>query len=250
MATTTTSPAPTPEPESSNSFARVFGALFAPTETFRSVARRPTWLVPVLLITIMEIAVVATFSQRVGFRSMLEKQIQNNSRVQQMTPQQQQRAIQTALRIAPIAAYVEGAIAPGLMIVIAAAIFLAIFNLLGGTQLKFRTSLGIVSYAFTPIIIGALLGLVILFLKDPSTVDLQNLVATNAGAFLSSDSPKWLLALMKSLDIFSFWVMALLAIGYSAAAPKKLSFIKAFFFIFGVWFLVVLARVGVAALSS
>lgn len=136
------------------------------------------------------------------------------------------------------------------MIVIAAAIYLAIFNLLGGTQLKFGTSLAIVAYASTPVIIGALLGLVILFLKDPSTVDLQNLVASNAGAFLSSDSPRWLVSLLGSLDIFSFWVMALLAIGYRTAAPRRFTFGKAFLYIFAVWFVYVLVKVGATAAFS
>ncbi|MGH9717427.1 MAG: YIP1 family protein [Candidatus Acidiferrales bacterium] len=250
MATTNTSLAQAPDSDSSSSIGRVFGALFSPGRTFRSIARRPTWLVPVLLITILELGVVATFSHRVGFRSLLEKQFQNNSRVQQMTAAQQQQTMQTSLKYASVVAYAEMIVGPVLVVLIAAAIYLATFNLLGGTQLKFSTSLGIVSYASTPIIISSLLGLVILFLKDPSTVDLQNLVASNPGVFLSSDSPQWLLALLRSFDVFSFWVMALLAIGYSAAAPKKLSFGKAFFYIFAVWFLVILIRVGATAAFS
>jgi hypothetical protein len=248
MATTTASPSQAPENES-GSVARLFGALFSPGNTFRSIARRPSWILPVLLITLVELGLIATFSHRVGFRSMIEKQLQNNSRFQQAPVAQQQRTIAAAVKVAPIAAYSEMIVGPTLVILIAAAIYMAIFNLLGGTQLKFPASLGIVAYASTPIIIASLLGLVILFLKDPSTVDLNNLLASNAGAFLSSDSPKWLAVLMRSLDVFSFWVMALLAIGYSAAAPKKLSFGKAFAYIFAVWFLVVLVRVGLAGIG-
>ena len=81
-------------------------------------------------------------------------------------------------------------------------------------------------------------------------MDLQNLIASNVGAFLSSDSPKWLIALGTSLDLFTFWIMTLMAIGYSVAAPKKLSFAKAFISIFVAWFLVVLVRVGAAAAFS
>lgn len=85
MASTSTSPAQTPETDS-NSIARIFGALFSPTATFRSIVRKPTWLVPVLLITIVELGLIAVVSKRVGFRGILERQLQSNSRFQQLPP--------------------------------------------------------------------------------------------------------------------------------------------------------------------
>lgn len=139
---------------------------------------------------------------------------------------------------------------PFIEVVVLAAIFLGVFNLIGGTQVKFKTSLGIVSYALTPLIISGVLGIVILYLKDPATVDLQNIVASNAGVFLSSDAPRWQMALLSALDVFSFWTMSLLAIGYSAAAPKKFSFGKAFAYIFAIWFIYVLVKVGATAAAA
>jgi hypothetical protein len=47
-----------------------------------------------------------------------------------------------------------------------------------------------------------------------------------------------------------FWEMILLAIGYSAAAPKKISFGGALAWILGLWVLVVFIRVGFAAAFS
>jgi hypothetical protein len=101
-----------------------------------------------------------------------------------------------------------------------------------------------------PNVISGLLGIVVLLVKDPATIDLQNLVASNAGAFLADNSPKWLVALLTPVDLFSFWVMILMAIGYSAAAPKKLSFVKAFSWIFSLWVVYVLVRVGLTAAFS
>jgi hypothetical protein len=46
-------------------------------------------------------------------------------------------------------------------------------------------------------------------------------------AYMSrQDNPKWLMSLAGSLDLFTFWVIILLAIGFSVAA-KKLPFSKA-----------------------
>lgn len=237
-------------PERANSFGRVFGVFFSPKETFQSIARKPTWLVPVLLLCVAELLVVGVYGHRAGWRGLIEKQMSGNSQFQGLTAAQKERQIEVATKVAPYAAYVEVVIGPFLAILIFAGIFWLIFNVMVGAKFGFRTSLAIVAYGLTPGILTALLGVLILFLKDPSTVDLQHLVASNAGALLSSDAPKWLAAGLRAVDLFLFWEMILLAIGYSAAAPKKISFASAFAWIFSLWLVVVLIVVGVTAAVS
>lgn len=237
-------------PESSNAIARMLGALFSPRQTFDSIARRPTWLPPVILACLVAFAVVALFSHRVGWRSYLDKQVANSSRFQQLSAEQQQRTMEAQLKWTPRIAYAEVIIAPFAGALMLAAILLGVLNGLGGTRFNFKTSLGIVSYSWMPNVISGLLGIVVLLVKDPATIDLQNLVASNAGAFLADNSPKWLVAMLTPVDLFSFWVMILLAIGYSAAAPKKLSSVKAFAWIFSLWVVYVLVRVGLTAAFS
>ena len=237
-------------PESSNAIGRMFGALFSPRKTFESIARHPTWLPPVILACLVALVVVAIFSHRVGWRSYLEKQLANSSRFQQMPTDQQQKTLEAQLKYTPRFAYAEVIIAPFAGALALAGIFLGVFNGLAGTRLSFKTSLGIVSYSWMPNIISGILGIVVLLVKDPATIDLNNLVASNAGAFLADNSPKWLVAMLTPVDIFSFWVMILLAIGYSAAAPKKLSSVKAFAWILSLWVVYVLVRVGATAAFS
>ena len=85
-------------PESSNAIGRMFGALFSPRKTFESIARRPTWLPPVILATLLALAVVALFSHRVGWRSYLDKQVANSSRFQQLSPEQQRQTMEAQLK--------------------------------------------------------------------------------------------------------------------------------------------------------
>ena len=66
----------------------------------------------------------------------------------------------------------------------------------------------------------------------------------------SGDSREMAQRLLGAIDIFSFWDMILLAIGYCAAAPKKLSTGKAFAWIFSVWLIYVLIKVGLTAAVS
>ena len=123
-------------------------------------------------------------------------------------------------------------------------------DLLGGASLNYRTSLGIVSHAFSPGIISSVLFLLVLYLKPFGTVDLENPVATNVGALLAEGSAKWLQKLGSSLDIFSFWTLYLIALGFAAASPKKLTLGKSLGIAVAVWAIYVLVRVGWALAFS
>jgi len=64
------------------------------------------------------------------------------------------------------------------------------------------------------------------------------------GAFLSGDSPHWLMTLGTSLNLFVFWTIGLMGIGYSAASPKKISIGKGIAIVVICWALFTLAKVG------
>ncbi|MGH9684946.1 MAG: Yip1 family protein [Candidatus Acidiferrales bacterium] len=246
--------APAPEaPVSANSVSRLFNVLFAPKATFESIAQRPTWLLPLIILCALSAGVIATFSARGAWRSFMEKQDATpkmQQRMEQMTPDQRQEMIDKQVKFAPIFGYVGAVVFTFVGALIAAAVLLGVFNLMGGQKITFGASLGIVSYAWTPYIIVSILAIVILFLKDPTTVDLQNVVASNPGVFAGDDAPKWLVSLLSSLDLFTLWVLILLGFGYSATNPKKLSFGKAFTTVLAVWIIFVLIKVGFAAAFS
>jgi Yip1-like protein len=239
---------PSPAPSGSdNSFARIFGALFSPKPTFASIVQRPTWIVPVIVGCILFIAVVFAFTQRSGWASFFQKQLADNARVQQMTPEQRENMMEKQVKFAPLFGYFEGVVIPPVAALLTAAVLLGIFNLSGSTQTTFKVSLAIVAFAWSPWLIHGLLSVLIIFLKDPASVDLQNVVASNIGAFLPDGSSKWLVALMGSIDIFAIWTLFLLAIGFSATNPKKLSVGKAFALAAGGWIIFVLIKVGLTA---
>jgi hypothetical protein len=248
MATTT---AAVPEtPQHIGAFGRIIGAIINPRPTFEDIARKPGWLLPILLLIILSLTITTVFGKRVGWRAFMEKQLAQNSRVQQMTPEQRENLINQQVKFAPIFGYAFGVIGFPIVVVIVAAIFMGIFNATSSAALDFKTSLGVVTHSYMPFVIASLLGVLILCLKPPDQIDLQNLVASNAGTFLSSDAPKWLLALCTSLDIFTFWVLGLMAFAYSAVRPKKIKFGSALTWIVGLWVVFVLVKVGFAAMFS
>lgn len=237
-------------PERANSFGRVFGVLFSPKETFQSIARKPTWLVPILVLCVAELLLVGIYGHRAGWRGMIEKQMSSQSRFQELPAAQRERQIEMATKVTSYAVYIEVVIGPFAAVALFAAIFWLIFNMMIGAKFGFKTSMGVVAYSLVPAVISTLLGVLILFLKDPSTLDLQHLVASNAGAYLPDSAPKWLAAGLRMVDLFLFWEIILMAFGYSAAAPKKISFGKAFAGIFSLWLFVLLIVMGFAAVLS
>lgn len=246
---------PTPEPAGSdNSLGRISGAIFSPKATFESIARRPTWLVPLILLAILGFAMIFTFGQKVGFRAYILQQISQSEsaqkRMEQLEPEKRDAAIDQQAGITKWILYITFSVGVFIFAVIVAALLMLGFIVIAGVRPTFAQSLGIVAYAWIPGIITALLAILILFLKDPSTVDLNNLVASNIGAFLPDSAAKWLKVFCTSFDVFAFWKMFLMALGFSAVDSKKLSVGKAFGIVFALYLVWVFVITGFTAAFS
>jgi hypothetical protein len=229
-------------------FGRVVGALVSPRSTFDSIARKPGWLLPLILLITINIVVAFTFTHRIGWRTIMEQQLAKSSRYAQMTPAQQQQVLDRQLRIAPVLGYVGGTVGSVIIMLIIAGLFLGAFNVVFGSGIKFSQSFGITTHAFMPQIVKGILGLVILWVRPPEGINIQNLVMSNVGAFLPSSIPSWLQTLTTSLDLFAFWTLALLAIGYAAASSsRKLKFGSALAVVIVLWLIYVVAAVGMSA---
>jgi hypothetical protein len=247
---TTTLPTPEQERASVSSFGRVVGVFFSPKSTFEDIARKPSWLIPVVLATVLSTIVGAVFVQRANWREYMSQQIEKNPSTANMPAEQKEQRIEGGVKFAPPFTLAVFVIAPILGTLIVALVMWGAYNLLGGAQTTFGTSFGITAHANLTGSVFALLLLLILFLKPIGTVDIDNPLAANVAAFLPEDSAKWLVSLGKSIDLFSFWTMALLAIGFGATNPRKLRGSKAFTIVFSVWAVYVVLKVGIAFVAG
>jgi hypothetical protein len=238
-------------PSREGSFSRVVGALVSPRKTFASIVQSPSWLLPVLLIIIVNLVLVSSFSHRIGWATLMEKQMANNSTFNQMTPVQQQQMLDRLTRYAPIGAYAGSTVGVVIILLITSLIFLLAFNIVFGTNIKFRQSFAISAFAFMPGVVKNLLALLVVWVRPPEGVSLQNMVMSNVGAFLPATVPPWLLTLGGLLDVFTFWSLALLAVGYAAAgSSRKVRFGSALAVVVAIWLVFVLGLVGITALRG
>lgn len=240
-----TIPVPAPEAQASISpVGRVFGVLFSPKSTFEDIVRKPTWLLPLSLTVALTLIVCICLNQRVNWRDYVGQQIEKSSQASQMSAEQKQQRVEAGAKYAPVFTYVFG-LGFHLLIVFAVSLVMwGAYSLLGGISTNFNTAFGITTHAFLTGLVSSPLFILILFLKPYGTIDLENPLATNLAAFLPDESAKWLVALCKSVDIFLFWTLILLAIGFATVNPKKLKGSKSYTIAFSVWAAYVVVRVG------
>jgi hypothetical protein len=251
MATTTSIPAPEAQSQPAiSAVGRVIGVFFSPKQTFEDIVRKPSWVLPIALLTLFSIGVSFAINQRINFREFMTQQIEKNPRSANLSAEQKQQQIEGGAKFTPIVIWAFGVCGPVLFVLFVALAMWGAYNLLGGANTNFGTSFAITAHAALTGLVSSSLMILVLYLKPPGTVDLENPVATNLAAVLADDSAKWLFKLLNSIDIFSFWTLILLAIGFAATNPKKLKGSKAFTIAFSVWAVYVVFRVGGAWIFS
>lgn len=250
-----TTPTPMPEAQAQpqaaiSPFGRVIGVFFSPGATFEDIVRKPSWLLPLLLGTILSIGVSFAINQRMNWRDYISQQIEKSPGAAQMSPEQKQQRIEGGAKFSAPFTYAIGVCGPILATLIIGLIMWGAYSLLGGISTNFGTAFGITAHAFLTGLVSSPLLILTLYLKPFGTADLENPLATNLAAVLPDDAAKWLVALCKSFDLFTFWTLILLAIGFAAVNPKKLKGAKSFTIAFGVWAVWVICRVGWAFIFS
>ncbi len=226
---------------------RLIGVFWEPKPVFQNLAAKPRFWVPLLILTILGTVYIAAFANRVGFASLIRRQLESNERIQQMPADQQERAIEMSLRVAAPMSYASAAVGMAVASLVVAAILLGCFNFLGGAGIKFKQAFSITCYSFLPSGLSSILALIVMFLKDPADFDLQNPLPLNLSAFMSQqDTAAWLRALASSVNLFTIWTILLLALGFSVAG-RRVSYSKALVLVVLPWLVFVLIRVAYAA---
>ena len=168
-----------------------------------------------------------------------------SQRVEQLPPDKQQAMYNQQAVGGKIGVYVAGVVFPAVLALILGAIYMCLFNA-AGAGVSFFKSFSLVSYGLLPQGVKALLGIPIVMMKDPAAIDPRNYIASNLSILVPSDAALWKTVLSTSVDIFVLWSVVLVAIAFSTANPKKITFGKALGITFGVYagFTLVFTAIG------
>jgi hypothetical protein len=203
--------------------------------------------VPILISTIFTTGYLYLYSQHIGWVQMIERTLDQNP---SMPANQREMTIRLYRDYGGYITFGSGLLAPLLVSLVIAGVLKLLADTIMGAAVGFKRMLAVCNYAGLPNLLVTVLATVVMYLKPPGDFDLQNPLMTNASAFLSPDSPRWMMTAAGALDLFTFWVITLMAIGIHAAAGKKMSTGKAFGMILFPWALYQILRIGAAAATG
>jgi hypothetical protein len=243
------SPTPTPEPAPLSEGARIVNTFIAPSKTFTDLRRNASWWGPLLLLVIISTAFVYTAGQKIGFRKIMENQMQaqpkTQERLEKLPAEQREQRMEQGAKVTRIISYVFPVITLVIWLIVATVLF-ATFKFAADADVSFKVSLAIVVYAGLPGLLKVLLAMVsVVAGMSPDSFSFQNPVATNPGYFMNPADSPFLYSVASSLDIFLIWTLILSAIGFSCVSKVKRS--TALIVVFGWWVLFTLAGAAIGA---
>jgi hypothetical protein len=224
---------------------------FSPKATLEDIVRKPSWIAPLALIVALSLIGVIALNSHFDWRSYIAQQMEKSPSTANMSAADKEQRIEGGAKMAPIFAYVFGLPAPIVVLLVVALALWGIYNLMTGAGASFAQSFAIVTHAWAPItVVGSIIFLLVLFIKPVGSFDLDNPVATNLAILLPEGAAKWLVNLCKNIDVFEFWKLILLGMGFAAVNPKKLKGAKSYTIVFSAFALWVLCRVAWGFISS
>src|SRR4029077_19009789 len=105
-----TVPSPAPEAASLSEGARILNTFIAPSKTFADLRRNAAWWGPFLLMVIVSTAFVYIAGQKIGFRKIMENQMQaqpkQQARLEQLPPDQREKQLEGGAKFTQVISYV------------------------------------------------------------------------------------------------------------------------------------------------
>lgn len=258
MAATPLSPTPLPAtthsaaPAPLSEGARIVNTFIAPSKTFTDLRRNAAWWAPFLLMILVSSAMVYTAGQKIGFRKIMENQMQaqpkTQERMDKLPADQREQQMERGAKVTQTISYVFPAITLIIWLIIATALF-ATFKLAAGADVSFKVSLAIVVYSALPLMLKTLLVLLsVVAGMSPDSFSFQNPLATNPGYFMNPAGNVFLFSLASSIDVFMIWTLVLTAIGFTCVSKVKAG--TAYAIVFGWWAVFTLAGAALGAAFS
>lgn len=227
---------------------RILGVLTRPADTFADIVCFPSWLAPLVLLSILSLGFSWVMNQRVDWPGYLRMRAERRANFAQLPEDEKQQTLQTQVKFMPLLVYAASVPGPPAAALILGVVYMVAFNTLAGIGVTFKQAFGIAAHTLCIGVVSYPLAMLSLWFREPGRVTPENLLPLKLGVLLASDAPAWLRTLGGSLDIGMFWLLALVAIGFSAVNKKKAPTGKAVTIVFGLWAVWVLIKMGGATL--
>ena len=221
---------------------------FSPGEAFRSIAARPRFVAPLALAVGLGLAFTAIWITKVDAGEFMRLQMEESGALERIDPAQRGGVLAGQAKVFKILAWTGPLVFAPLMYAALSGLFLVVFRFFYGADVSYTQSLAVVAWTFAAFsVVTTPLILLVMALKGDWNIDPQSAIQASAAALLDRGSTsKPLYAIAGSLDLFSFWAMALMSSGVAAAMRTRAT--TAAWGIVVPWACYVLAKAALAAI--
>ena len=220
------------------------GIFFEPSRTFESLRARPRFLVAGIILLVLSIIVTAALFMRVDMGQYIRERIERSPNAAQVPEAQKEMQV----KYGKIAAMVLVPAFTPITIAAGAAVYLLGVMAMGGA-ISYRKSLSVWVYSsLPPSVLGALILILVLFLKSADSIDPEHMVVTNPGALFGEESSKVLVAALSQFDLLRFYGMVLAALGLRKVG--KISSGQAWGIVIAFWAILALLRIVMAVIRG
>lgn len=204
-------------------FANLIGLYVAPIETFRAIATHPTFLGPLLAIVLVNSAFTFVWLRKSDHLEISRVQMEEAGVFDRIPPEQHATVIERQARLLPIFAWLGPTIFLPIMMAALAGLFLFVYRFFYASETTFPQSLAVMTWAHLAFyLLATLLTVLVLSLKGEWSVDPRTVIQANPAALIEKTAvPKPVHAFLDALDLFTAWLLFLLAAGYAATARRS-----------------------------
>jgi hypothetical protein len=224
----------------------IIEVFYQPGQLFASLEkRRAAWVAPLILGLLLTLGTTVAAIRLIGMDTIVRQRLQSF----RLSPEQMQTALERANSPSQLYITYVGAVVGGAVALLVIAGLLTLFALVGSKQPRFSTNFSMVTLAYFPytLVVCLMTVLVLMMAPDRSLLDINNLLATNIGAFTNKDSmSSGLYTLLSAFDVLSFAEIGLLSYGFAKVNRASISF--GLFAVVSLWAVYVLIRVGISFL--
>jgi len=223
----------------------LWGVLLAPEKTFQALAARPVWLPALLLLVASALALSILITPRLDMKQVIREAIEESG--QEVPAAQIDLQVEMADKFKWVGTASQVILQPGALLLMAG-VFLVLLRL-AGSEIDFRRSLAVSVHGLLPQALATVLAIpVVLSRSELSMQDLRSatFLRSNLAAFAPESTGKAMLSLLSSVDLFSLWTIALLAIGFRVVG--RVSKAAAWGVVLTLWVLMVGGKLALAAI--
>jgi len=231
-------------------FGRIIGVFTAPGKTFESIARKPAWVVPVILVLAWTVVATLIITPRLDPEPIIQKQVKAAEKQlgREMTQDEiakRRTAMEFFFKISPVIATCFVAI----LIFMVPAIYHGLAAAWGKAGGYIKT-LSVYAHAqFIQVLKGMLLTAIAATRQKIDPEQMGTLLKSNLGAFLDpANSNAVIRTILTNIDVFDIWGLVVCTIGLSKVT--KLGTKGAAIVVFGVWAVYVLVSAGFAGIGA